>query len=173
MRFEFLFLGTVDPSVGRVDHESLAQQALMEMVIDGITNKEKICGDANEPKDIEEWEGVAIEDGEVVEIDWEACILKGSIHLEWLPSSVGIFDAFDNSLTAEPMEGHLFVVGYPSTPSWGKPGAFQTLVVFLFWRRPYRRPPQGGGSGPVPFHGEVQEAAACCFGSLVARRERH
>ncbi|KNH06903.1 hypothetical protein XU18_2334 [Perkinsela sp. CCAP 1560/4] len=77
MRFQFLFLGTVDPSVGRVDHESLAQQALMEMVIDGITNKEEICGDADEPKDIEKWKGVIIKDGEVVEIDWEEFDLKG------------------------------------------------------------------------------------------------
>ena len=53
--------------------------------------------------------------------------------------------------------------------------AFQTLVVFLFWRRPYRRPPQGGGSGLVRYCGEVQETAVCCYeGSrilLVTRRE--
>ena len=29
------------------------------------------------------------------------------------------------------MEGHLFVVGWTSTPPWEKPRAFQTLVVFL------------------------------------------
>ena len=77
MRFQFLFLDAVDPSLSRVDYESLPQQALMEIVIDGITNKQKICGDANEPKDIEEWNGVEIEDGEVVEIDWEEFDLKG------------------------------------------------------------------------------------------------
>ena len=65
---------------------------------------------------------------------------------------------------SDPTEGHLFVVGWTSTPSWGKPRAFQTLVVFLFWRRPYRRPPQGGGPGPVPIHGEVQEITVCCQG---------
>ena len=73
------------------------------------------------------------------------------------------------------MEGHFFVVGWTSTPSWGKPRAFQTLVVFLFWRRPYRRPPQGGGSGPVPIHGEVQETVVSGYGGsrilLVAREE--
>ena len=46
MRFELVFLNTADPSLGRVDYESLPQQALMEMVIEGITNKRKICGDA-------------------------------------------------------------------------------------------------------------------------------
>ena len=43
--------------LGRLDYASLSQQALMEMVIEGIANKEKICGDADEPKDIEEWKG--------------------------------------------------------------------------------------------------------------------
>ena len=44
MRVELLFYA-VDPSLGRVDHESLPQQALMEMVIEGKTNNEEICGD--------------------------------------------------------------------------------------------------------------------------------
>ena len=39
---------------------SLPQQALMEMLIYGITNKEEICGDADEPNDIEEWKCVEI-----------------------------------------------------------------------------------------------------------------
>ncbi|KNH08124.1 hypothetical protein XU18_1290 [Perkinsela sp. CCAP 1560/4] len=70
MRFALLLLGTVDSSLGRLDYASLSQQALMDMVIDGITNKEVICGDPDEPTDIEEWKGVIIEDGEVVEIAW-------------------------------------------------------------------------------------------------------
>ena len=70
MTFELLFLHAVDPSIGRVDRASLPQQALMEMLIEGITNKEKICGHVDEPRDIEVWKGVSIEDGEVVEIDW-------------------------------------------------------------------------------------------------------
>ncbi|KNH08114.1 hypothetical protein XU18_1330, partial [Perkinsela sp. CCAP 1560/4] len=88
MRFELLFFNTVDPSLGRVDKESLPQQALMEMVIDGVKNKDEICGDANEPKDIKEWKGVGIEGGEVVEIAWRQFRLRGALHLEWLPSSV-------------------------------------------------------------------------------------
>ena len=46
MRFELVCLDALDSSLGRVDHESLSQQALMEMVIEGITNKREICGDA-------------------------------------------------------------------------------------------------------------------------------
>ncbi|KNH06036.1 hypothetical protein XU18_3053, partial [Perkinsela sp. CCAP 1560/4] len=88
MTFELVFLDAVDPSLGRVDHESLPQHALMEMVIEGITNKEEICVDVDEPKDIEEWKGVTIEDGQVIEIDWNGFKLSGSLHLQWLPSSV-------------------------------------------------------------------------------------
>ena len=99
MRFELVFFDTVDPWLGRVDRESLPQQALMELVIDGITDDKEICGNANEPKDIEEWIGVTVEDGEVIEIDWPQCDHDGSLHLEWLPSSVRKFDASGNDIT--------------------------------------------------------------------------
>ena len=99
MRFESVFLDAVDPSLGRVDLESFLQQALMEMVIEGITNEEKICGDANEPTDIEEWKGLKIEDGEVVEIDWQQFKVKRPLHLEWLPSSVREVMVTENYLT--------------------------------------------------------------------------
>ncbi|KNH05233.1 hypothetical protein XU18_3717 [Perkinsela sp. CCAP 1560/4] len=69
----------------------------MEMVIEGIKNKEKIYDD--EPKEIEEWKGVEIEDGQVVEIAWRQFKLEGSLHLEWLPSSVMEFDATGNYIT--------------------------------------------------------------------------
>ena len=98
MTFELLFLDAVDPSLGRLDYASLSQQALMEMVIEGITNKEKICGDADEPKDIEEWKGVKIEDGEVVKIEWVYCWLMGPLCVEWLPSSVKELSVSENSL---------------------------------------------------------------------------
>ncbi|KNH04690.1 hypothetical protein XU18_4128 [Perkinsela sp. CCAP 1560/4] len=161
MRFELIFLESVDPSLGRVDRESLPQQAFMEMVIDGIMNKQKICGDANEPKDSEEWIGVTVEDEEVVSIRWRQFKLEGSLHLEWLPSSVMEFDATDNNLTgsldwaslptslkklnlagnqfsANPTKGHLSVVGWTSTPVLGEAkNLFKPLVVFLSWRRPY------------------------------------
>ena len=101
--------------------------------------------------------------------------LAGTIEWASLPKSMKELDLSLNKSTADPTEGHLFVVGWTSTPSWGKPRAFQALVVFLFWRRPYRRPPQGDGSGPVPIHREVQETAVSCHvGSRilqVARRE--
>ncbi|KNH06611.1 hypothetical protein XU18_2562 [Perkinsela sp. CCAP 1560/4] len=110
----------------------------MEMVIEGIANKEKICGDADEPKDIEEWKGVIIEDGQVVEIDWSLFALEGSFHSEWLPISVQNFTVFFNQFSANPTKGHLSVVGWTSTPVLGEAkNLFKPLVVFLSWRRPY------------------------------------
>ncbi|KNH05182.1 leucine-rich repeat protein [Perkinsela sp. CCAP 1560/4] len=98
MVFELLFLVAVDPSLGRVDYGSLSQQTLMEMVIEGITNKEEICGDVDDPTDIDEWKGVTIEDGEVVEIVWSLFYLTGSLCLEWLPSFVRKFVVAFNQL---------------------------------------------------------------------------
>ncbi|KNH06249.1 hypothetical protein XU18_2754 [Perkinsela sp. CCAP 1560/4] len=99
MRFELLFLDTADPLLGRLDYASLSQQALMEMVISEITNKEKICGDVDEPEDIEQWEGVIIEDGEVVVILWQVRRLEGSLCVEWLPSSVMELHAIEKKFT--------------------------------------------------------------------------
>ncbi|KNH07225.1 hypothetical protein XU18_2088 [Perkinsela sp. CCAP 1560/4] len=159
MRFQLLLFSTVDSSLGRVDHESLSHQALMEMVIGEITDKVKICGDIDEPKDIEEWEGVAIEDGEVVEIIWRDCWLTGLLCVEWLPSSVKELAVSGNRLAGtldwalptsmkeldlsankltNPTKGHLSVVGWTSTPVLGEAkNLFKPLVVFLSWRRPY------------------------------------
>ena len=78
MRFALVFLDAADPSLGRLKYTCLLQQALMDMVIDGIANKEKICGDANELKDIEEWIGVTIDGGEVVGTGWNEFDIKGN-----------------------------------------------------------------------------------------------
>ena len=138
MRFALVFLDAVDPSLGRVDHESLPDQALMEMVIEGIANKEKICGNPDEPKDIEEWKGVTVEDDQVVDIDWQRRKLEGSLYLEWLPSTVRGFTVTWNLFTANPTKGHLSVVGWTSTPVLREAkNLFKPLVVFLSWRRPY------------------------------------
>ena len=67
--------------------------------LEGITNKAEICGDGNQPKDIEEWKGVKIEDAEVVEINWAQRDLRGSLHLEWLPPSVRKCMVNNNKLT--------------------------------------------------------------------------
>ena len=43
--------------------------------------------------------GVTIEDGEVVEINWDERELTGTLHLEWLPPSVRKFNGSMSRLT--------------------------------------------------------------------------
>ena len=49
--------------------------------------------------------------------------LTGSLDLETLPAAVRTVCLSQNKFTADPMDGHLSVVGRTTTPSWGKPGA--------------------------------------------------
>ncbi|KNH06757.1 hypothetical protein XU18_0731 [Perkinsela sp. CCAP 1560/4] len=65
---------------------------------------------------------------------------------------------------ADPMEGHLFVVGWTSTPSWGK------LKALLNSRRVSALAPTLSTTAAkwwvkvLSIHGEVQETAVCCYG---------
>ena len=94
------WLYCLDPHLGRFDYSSLPQQASMEILIDGITNREKLCGNKDEPKDIKEWKKVTLnEKGEVTEIKWGFLGLIGVIFLQWLPSTVRVFDLWNNFLT--------------------------------------------------------------------------
>ncbi|KNH06215.1 hypothetical protein XU18_2720 [Perkinsela sp. CCAP 1560/4] len=54
----------------------------MELVVEGITNKERICGDPSEPKDVEKWRGVLIADGKVDSLYPEEFDLEESLQLE-------------------------------------------------------------------------------------------
>uniref|UniRef100_A0A7S4JIT1 Leucine-rich repeat protein n=1 Tax=Paramoeba aestuarina TaxID=180227 RepID=A0A7S4JIT1_9EUKA len=61
-----------DPQDTPVDRRSVSQQTLMEMFLEGIENKERICAKGDETEDLSEWKGVLLnEEQEVVEIDWE------------------------------------------------------------------------------------------------------
>ena len=66
MKVAVLSFDAVDPVLGRLN----SQQALMEMAMEGIISKEKICGDRNEPKHMDNWKGVMIDEGEFVENKW-------------------------------------------------------------------------------------------------------
>ena len=50
-------------------------------------------------------------------------LLSGPVVLTHLPGRLEKLYLQDNKFTADPMDGHLYVVGRISTPSWGKPGA--------------------------------------------------
>jgi len=84
--------------LGRLDYASLSQQALMELLIGGITNKDKIYGQEDVPE-LTGWGGVFLnENGEVHEIGWNILMLQGSIELKWVPSTVQKLLAYVNDL---------------------------------------------------------------------------
>ena len=89
MRFSFIILSAVESShLGRLDYASLSTQALMEIFIEGIENREVICGSTEEPDDIDQWVGVEYveeqpaDDAEkLIHIEWGEIDLVGTIDL--------------------------------------------------------------------------------------------
>eukprot|EP00009_Paramoeba_aestuarina_P001573 CAMPEP_0201513288 /NCGR_PEP_ID=MMETSP0161_2-20130828/5371_1 /ASSEMBLY_ACC=CAM_ASM_000251 /TAXON_ID=180227 /ORGANISM="Neoparamoeba aestuarina, Strain SoJaBio B1-5/56/2" /LENGTH=206 /DNA_ID=CAMNT_0047909439 /DNA_START=77 /DNA_END=697 /DNA_ORIENTATION=+ len=67
---------------------SLPQQSLMELFIAGITNKEKICGNATEPNSLDLWHGAQFRNGDIISLMSPQQQLQGSIHLECLPPTM-------------------------------------------------------------------------------------
>ena len=65
-----LQLLTIDPALGRLDYESLSDQALMEMLIDGMNAKDKAeYQDENgNCRDVGEWKGIALSNDRVTEV---------------------------------------------------------------------------------------------------------
>ena len=63
---------------GRVDTASFSTQSLMELFIQGIENLEVICGSAEEPDDIDKWEGLMYR--------WDRPIASSEKHvsIKWL-----------------------------------------------------------------------------------------
>ena len=107
MQFNLVLLSASDSSdLGRLDYASLSRQALMEIFIEGIENREIICGSAEEPEDIEQWRGFAYSEeqpSDTVEkhfiIRWVYLGLVGTIDLQWLPSTVQSLEIKYNKLT--------------------------------------------------------------------------
>mmetsp|Transcript_18147 Transcript_18147/g.28420 ORF Transcript_18147/g.28420 Transcript_18147/m.28420 type:complete len:238 (-) Transcript_18147:36-749(-) len=81
----FLTLFTIDPALGKVDKFSLSQEILMDLLTSDITNRDRICKNADDLEKIT-WVGVtpSLKD-EIVMISWYQMFLDGPIHLEWLP----------------------------------------------------------------------------------------
>mmetsp|Transcript_24555 Transcript_24555/g.38293 ORF Transcript_24555/g.38293 Transcript_24555/m.38293 type:complete len:277 (-) Transcript_24555:109-939(-) len=83
------FVGADPSALGRLNYESMSQQALMEMLIDGITNREEICGSKDAPEDISYWRRLVTDsDNNVKWIIFSFRKLSGSVNLQWLPSTV-------------------------------------------------------------------------------------
>ena len=103
--FMLLYLNSVDPTLGRLDYNSLSQQALMEMVIGQLSApyQNAFKDDAGNFLDIEHWYGVAMYSDNVEEISWTFPFEEdykrenhGRICLEWLPDTVRIFTIDNN-----------------------------------------------------------------------------
>eukprot|EP00009_Paramoeba_aestuarina_P003334 CAMPEP_0201522622 /NCGR_PEP_ID=MMETSP0161_2-20130828/18394_1 /ASSEMBLY_ACC=CAM_ASM_000251 /TAXON_ID=180227 /ORGANISM="Neoparamoeba aestuarina, Strain SoJaBio B1-5/56/2" /LENGTH=217 /DNA_ID=CAMNT_0047921527 /DNA_START=21 /DNA_END=674 /DNA_ORIENTATION=- len=97
----YVIIQSADPFLGKVpDKSSLSQQTLMELFIDGITNKETICGPPEASEDLTKWPGLSYNDsGEIIGIHWQNYGLEGSIDLQWLPNSLEKLILWGNRLT--------------------------------------------------------------------------
>ena len=107
MQFYTIFLFASDSShLGRLDYTSLSTQALMEIFIEGIENREVICRSAEEPADFDKWKGFWYSEDQPAdgaekqfESSWVDLALVGTIDLQWLPPTVLSLDIDDNQLS--------------------------------------------------------------------------
>ena len=76
----------IDPALGRLDYSTMSTQALMEMLIEGLTPKSKkqFQDDQGNYLDIEDWPGVA-STNESLEIEWKSLHLEGSLTYRFMP----------------------------------------------------------------------------------------
>ena len=105
--FHSIFLTVpVDPTLGKVDKPSLSTQTLMEIFIEGIENREVICGNAEEPAEVEKWRGFEYSEEDTTDeeekhfgIEWISLKLVGTIDLQWLPPTVLLLHIIANKLS--------------------------------------------------------------------------
>mmetsp|Transcript_25781 Transcript_25781/g.40237 ORF Transcript_25781/g.40237 Transcript_25781/m.40237 type:complete len:223 (-) Transcript_25781:30-698(-) len=101
MIFSAILSLSADPSIGKIDKDSLTQQTLMELLIEPLTPKHKIvtiCDDDSLPT-INKWQGLHINGyGEVTQIDWISCGLCGEFLVQWLPPSLQMLSVMHNLL---------------------------------------------------------------------------
>ena len=99
LRFTLLF--SVDSTgFGRLNYESMSQQALMEMVFSGITNKEIFQDAHGNFLEVCEWPGVHCNEADEVEqVSYDSAEddvwPQGIVHLEYMPSTVDDITLFE------------------------------------------------------------------------------
>mmetsp|Transcript_25699 Transcript_25699/g.40060 ORF Transcript_25699/g.40060 Transcript_25699/m.40060 type:complete len:218 (-) Transcript_25699:7-660(-) len=84
-------VSAVDQPPGKFDVNSLSQQTLMELLIQDVYDKEPLCIDDEDPKDIRRWHGVTLNvKEEVVRIVWRGfdISLSGTLDFRKLPPTV-------------------------------------------------------------------------------------
>uniref|UniRef100_A0A7S4PCE6 Uncharacterized protein n=1 Tax=Paramoeba aestuarina TaxID=180227 RepID=A0A7S4PCE6_9EUKA len=64
----------------------------MEMLIEGVKNKEAIRGDLEIPKEVSAWKKVSLDEtGSTSAIDWSFSGLIGTLDFQWIPSTCHSF----------------------------------------------------------------------------------
>ena len=120
----FVLLFSIDPSLGRLDYESLSDQALMEMLIDGMEEecKKEFQDDSGHFMDVCDWKGIDLQHEEDPSIYIEKkrfserqfpfqfipalvtvfvlgdCNAHGTLNPSVLPSDLTIFEVPQNAL---------------------------------------------------------------------------
>mmetsp|Transcript_33649 Transcript_33649/g.52606 ORF Transcript_33649/g.52606 Transcript_33649/m.52606 type:complete len:272 (-) Transcript_33649:79-894(-) len=96
---------TIDPTpLGKVDKSTLSQQTLMELLIEGIENRELICGSKENPQDVVRWKGITQDcTGKITVINWQGDPLGmryvGKLSPQWIPPTVTSFSIVENDLS--------------------------------------------------------------------------
>ncbi|KNH07233.1 hypothetical protein XU18_2096, partial [Perkinsela sp. CCAP 1560/4] len=86
--------------------------------------------------------------------------LSGSVVLTQIPSNLEILNLSCNRFSANPTKGHLSVVGWTSTPVWGKPRTFlNPSSCFCHGADPIDGHRKVVGQDQYPALGEVRETA--------------
>ncbi|KNH04906.1 Tcoingi protein [Perkinsela sp. CCAP 1560/4] len=94
-------VNTVDEFVSRVDHSSLSQQTLMELLIGKIPDSAQITLHPDDKaSDAFKWINVKHDAaGRLTSIDWSLLMIEGTLDLQFLPSSIAEFDVSWNTFT--------------------------------------------------------------------------
>ena len=129
-------LNFADPHLGRLDYDSLSDQALMEMLIDGIKSrsKEAFLDEKSNFKDVSDWIGIECIDDRVTKINLSAskftekqfpfefipalvrsfgisnCDAHGTLDTAVLPRHIEFFDVSENKL-----HGSINFAGFPQS----------------------------------------------------------
>jgi len=87
----------IDPSLGRIDKQSLTTQTLMELLISTIERKNLIIKKDENLDRFESWDGVITHDGGF-KITWGLKRFGGSMNFQWLPDCLLRFNVSSNNL---------------------------------------------------------------------------
>ena len=98
-----LHLVIVEPAenLGRINYDCMTQQTLMELLVQGIYDKDRFLSADGTFLDLKYWEGIECtpDGGNVKRIEWSLYFHKaGTIDLQWVPPTVERIDLFGSLL---------------------------------------------------------------------------